>query len=138
MRVRLGVKQDVKIQINFWIISLVDRRYRTPFEVAYYRWDETGGWFEVGFVGNVKEAKYIINELKNANDTEYTQEDYLIPYESRGEEYSVHISRKSGEQEYANLVQFNFFQNGNIADLGNNHYLRLSDEVRDLLLDKFI
>ncbi len=111
-------------------------QYRAPIEVAYYRWSETGGWMDVGVENDMSESRYIIDELKKLKGVEYSQEDYFIPYISRGDEYKVIIRRETGEQEYVNLVQFDFFEKGNLVDLGNNHYLKLSDGLRELLLER--
>jgi len=110
--------------------------YRTPIEVVYYYGDTTKGWTELNKVKDKKEAIYIIKQLKKANEIKYSKKDYFIPIESRGREYKVVIRRPIGNSTYLNLMQFDFFDNGDIIELGNTIYIKLTKEIQELLLNR--
>lgn len=80
-------------------------QYRTPLQINYYCWSENAGWISGNSVESDNEFNYIIYELKEAKEPEYSSADYLLSNETRGEEFTVIIRRKIGKNEYMNLVQ---------------------------------
>ncbi len=112
-------------------------KYRTPVEVVYYYWNDDGGWTIVSSIEESAEAKFIIAELKESKEIKYTSQEYLLPDNMRGEEYKVIIRRRSGEKEYTNLAQFDFFENGDIIDFDGVNYIKSTHKLRQLLWDRF-
>lgn len=110
--------------------------YKEPIEVVYYYWDTNDGWKETNIVRSKKEALYIVSELKKTTDNEKSVEDYLIPYENRGRECKVIIRRVTGKADYQNMIQFDYFENGDITDIGNNAYIKLTKDIKKFLLSK--
>jgi hypothetical protein len=110
--------------------------YRKPIEVVYYYWDTIVGWKEVSIVQGGKEAKFIVSELKKTNEIVHYLKDYLLPLEKRGKECKVVIRRVLGQSKYQNMLDFNYFENGDISDFSNSNYIELTKELKTLLLSK--
>jgi hypothetical protein len=110
--------------------------YRKPIEVVYYYLDSKEGWKETAVARDGKEARFIVSELKKTKQYKYYQEDYLIPYETRGRECKVIIRRVLGNSEYLNLLQFDFFEKGEFSNLGSSDYLKLTKELKAFLLTR--
>lgn len=110
--------------------------YRKPIEVVYYYWDTNEGWKETNIVKDGKEARFIVSELKKVNEIEYYLKDFLIPFEKRGRECKVIIRRVLAKSKYQNMLQFNYFENGDISDFSGSNYIKLTKELKTLLLSK--
>jgi hypothetical protein len=121
--------------------------YKKPIEIAYLYWDTNKGWVETKVVKSVKETLFIVNELKKENDVKYSIKEYLIPYEKRGRECWVMIRqvinkpqyynrRQISKVTYWNMTQFHYLENGDIAELGDNTYIKLTEKLKALLLSR--
>lgn len=113
--------------------------YKTPIEVVYFYRDVNDGWKEIVKTNHKKEMKFIIKELKKTKDDLYTSEDYLLTPEESGIEGKVLIRRVIGSG-YRNLLEFNYFENGNFVDYssdigGYHNYIRITKELKILLTD---
>jgi hypothetical protein len=102
---------------------------------------------ETKVIKSAKEVLFIVSELKKADNFNYSKKDYLVPYEKRGRECWIIIRKTKNKPQYYNtqevskmkywnMIQFHYFENGDIAELGDNFYIKLTEKLKTLLLSR--
>lgn len=121
-------EQD-KITSNDWSL------YRYPAQIEYLSFEDNG-WTETSIVNDKKEIRFIFKELKKNKETVLSQTDFFSRNKEMGKEKLVVIrhftSGKEGEGPI--IFQFRYYENGNVADVGNGiEFVQISDELKELL-----
>jgi hypothetical protein len=121
-------EQD-KITTNDWSI------YRYPAQIEYLSFEDNG-WRETSIVNDKKEIHFIFKELKKNKETSLSQSEFFNRNKEMGKEKRVVIRHLTSEKEGEGSIifQFSYYENGNVADVGNGvEFVPISDELKGLL-----
>jgi hypothetical protein len=105
--------------------------YTYPAKIEYLYSDDTNGWTIGKESSNQKEIKYIFSELKDSLEQgKLSQNEYSIS--AIGKEMKLIIRRFDGRI----LLQFDYYEDGNIADLSNGNFIKIPDDLKSKLLKR--
>jgi hypothetical protein len=109
--------------------------YQYPAQIEYIVNEDKGGWTMKSVIKNQEEIHRIFNEMKKNQHINFTKNEYYDQEKNNGREMAIIIRHLRSEQtsEGPIVFQFYYFENGNIADLGNMEYTLISDELKELL-----
>jgi hypothetical protein len=103
--------------------------YTYPAKIEYLYWDDKNGWTIGKESSNKKEIRYIFSELKDSLEQgKLTQNDYNNS--AIGKEMQLIIRRSDGRI----LLLFYYYEDGNIADLSNGNFIKISPDLKSKLL----
>jgi hypothetical protein len=105
--------------------------YTYPSKIEYLYWDNKNGWTVGKESINKKEINFIFSELKDS------LEQGLLPRNEYSDgaierEMKLIIRRSDG----LILLQFDYYEGGNIVDLGNGNFIKIPSDLKSMLLEK--
>jgi hypothetical protein len=103
--------------------------YTYPAKIEYLYSDDKNGWTIGKKSSNKKEIKYIFSELKDGLEQgKLPQNEYSNS--AIGKEMKLIIRRFDG----LILLQFDYYEDGIIADLSNGNFIKISPDLKSKLL----
>lgn len=105
--------------------------YTYPSKIEYLYWDDKDGWTIGNESSSKKEIRNTFRELKDGFEkgkvarTEFNNS-------AIKREMKLIIRRSDG----LILLQFDYYEGGNIADLGNENFIKLPSFFKSILLEK--
>jgi len=105
--------------------------YTYPAKIEYLYWDKKNGWTMGGESSNKKELKFIFSDMKESlKQGKVPREEFRNSATDR--EMKLIIRRSDGPI----LFQFDYYEGGNIAELGNENFIKIPSDLKDMLLEK--
>ncbi|MFN7252909.1 MAG: hypothetical protein ACK4M9_19375 [Anaerobacillus sp.] len=105
--------------------------YTYPAKIEYLYWDNKNGWTIGSESSNKKELKFIFSAMKESLEQgKIPQEEFHNSVIER--DMKLIIRRSDG----LILFQFDYYEGGNIANIGNGNFIKLPSDLKDMLLEK--
>ncbi|MDW0117212.1 hypothetical protein QTL97_09705 [Sporosarcina thermotolerans] len=105
--------------------------YTYPSKIEYLYWDDKNGWNIGNESSNNKEIKNIFRVLKDGlENAKVARNEFNNSAIKR--EMKLIIRRSDG----LILLQFDYYEGGNMADLGNDNFIELPSSFKSILLEK--
>jgi hypothetical protein len=105
--------------------------YTYPAKIEYLYSDDKNGWTIGEESSNKKEIKYIFSEMKDSLEQgKLPQNEYSNS--AIGKEMKLIIRRYDG----LILLQFDYYEDGNIADLSNGNFIKIPPDLKSKILKR--
>ncbi|MBS4172854.1 hypothetical protein [Bacillus sp. FJAT-49736] len=105
--------------------------YIYPSKIEYLYWDEEKGWTIGKDSSDKKEIKYIFSKLQGS-----LKQGKVPPNEYRNSAMKKEMKLIIRRYDSAILLQFDYYEGGNVADLSNGNFIKIPPDLKRNLLKR--